>query len=60
MCAICLCFILVIEVAIGEYGTDVLTKLSDSMLSNNPCYDRSNNTISGDLHDPALQLENGK
>lgn len=54
------CFILVIEVAIGEYGTDVLSKLADSMLSNNPCYDRSNNTISGDLQDPALQLENGK
>lgn len=49
-----------IEVAIGEYGTDILTKLADSTLNTyRKTPHRPSNTISIGPHD-ALLLENGK
>lgn len=53
----CIVF-LVIEVAIGEYGNDVLAKLGDCSLNSNACY-KHYNTDSG-IQVDSMQLKNGE
>lgn len=51
------CFI-VIEVAIGEYGTDVLTKLADSTMKNSIVNNHHYPLVSAD--DQETLMENGR